>query len=737
MLYVCEKRKSGQRGDSMQAIIAEKSSQAQALAAPFKHRKKEGHIEIQPCETFPKGALLTWCAGHLFEIVEPYEMDESLKIWTLDKLPMVPADFKYKVIPEKTKRFKAVKEVLKNPKITEIIAAGDPAREGELIVQLVVKMSGVKKPMKRLWAQSLTPKSVKKAFDNLLDIKETQPLYFEAMARSYADWLIGMNASRVYTLLIKDKGVEDRSVFSCGRVQTPTLAMVVNREREIQSFVSEPFYELVGSFNVEGGQYKGKYMMKNGTRFDSKEQVEAIQNKCQDKLAAIDELYIENKKVQPPQFHSLSTLQALTNKRFKFSPKKTLEVLQSLYEKSYVSYPRTDSQYVTEGEAEAFPEILKNLKSLELYKDLIEGVERDITSDKRYVNTERVSDHYAVIPTETPPSLSELSEDEKKIYDIIVRSLIAAHYNPAEFSHTTIYTKVENHLFVTKGKQLLKEGWRKAMFDDTEENDKEDNDLLPDVQQGQTAKIEKLIIKEGKTSPPKRYTEGELITAMKNAGSVLEDKEIGKVLKSVSGLGEESTRSNIIERLKTLGYMEIIKNRVSPTQKAFILIDAVQNTVLSSPELTGRWEQRLKEIGEGKASAKNFIDQSKKLAEKIVNDAKGHASSWDFNVYIEKMAQEKFLGQCPKCGEGVADKGKFYGCSAFKSKNCNFTLNKKLLGKTLSETNMRKLLEKGKTNLIKGLKGKNDKEFDAYVVWKEKEAGSIGFEFKKTKVRAN
>jgi DNA topoisomerase-3 len=718
----------------LQAIVAEKGSQAEALAAPFKHRKKGSYIEIDPCDTFPKGAILTWCAGHLFEIVEPHEMDKKLKEWNLDTLPMIPEDFKYKLIPEKAKRFKAVKDVLTDPRIKEIIAAGDPAREGELIVQLVVRMTGVKKPMKRLWAQSLTPKSVKSAFNHLLPIEKTKPLYYEAMSRSYADWLIGMNASRVYTLLIKGKGVEDRSVFSCGRVQTPTLAMVVNREREIQNFVSTPFYELVGSFNVEGSQYEGKYTMKDGTRFDSKEKAEAIQKKCQGKPAAIDEINIEKKKVQPPQFHSLSTLQALTNKRFKFSPKKTLEVLQGLYEKSYVSYPRTDSQYVTEGEAEAFPEILQNLKSLDLYSSLIEGTERTISADKRYVNVERVSDHYAVIPTEKIPRLDELSEDEKKIYDIVVRSLIAAHYDAAEFSHTTIHTKVQDHLFVTKGKQLLKEGWRKVMFDDTEDDEKEDDKLLPHVQQGQSGKVEKIEIKEGKTNPPKRYTEGELITAMKNAGSVLEDKEIGKVLKSVSGLGEESTRSNIIERLKTLGYMDIVKNRVVPTQKAFILIDAVQNTVLASPELTGRWEQRLKEIGQGKASAKNFIDQSKKLANKIVSEAKKQSYEWQFDQYIKKMQEEKYLGQCPKCGAGVLDKGNFYGCSAYKSVNCDFTLNKKILGKTLSAANMRKLLDKGKTNLIKGFKGKS--EFDAYVAWKDKAEGSIHFEFKKGNVKS-
>lgn len=725
----------------MQAIIAEKSSQAEALAAPYKHKKKGSYIEIDPCMTFPEGALLTWCAGHLFEIVEPHEMDSSLKEWKIETLPMLLQDFRYKVIPDKAKRFKAVKEVLTNPKIKEIIAAGDPAREGELIVQLVVKMSGVKKPMKRLWAQSLTLKSVKHAFDNLLDIKVTQPLYFEAMARSYADYIIGLNSTRIFSLLIQEKvqaknqgKIQGNSLFSVGRVQTPTLAMVVNREREIQNFVSKPFYELISCFDIEDNQYEGKCTMESGTRFESKEKAKEIQIKCQGKPATISELQIEEKKVQPPQFHSLSSLQALANKRFKMSPKLTLEILQSLYLKSFVSYPRTDSQYVTEGEAEAFPEILNNLKQLEPYSGLIEGIERSISDDKRYVNVERVSDHYAVIPTEKTPSLEELSKDEKKIYDIIVRSLIAAHYEAATFSHTTIQTNVGEHVFITKGKQLLKEGWRKVMFDSEEEDNKEEEALLPNVQKDQSGIAKSISLKEGKTSPKKRYTEGELILAMKNAGSEVQDSEISKVLKSVSGLGEESTRSNIIERLKQLEYIEVVKNHVAPTQKAFILIDAVQDTVLASPELTGRWEQRLKEIGNGEVSAKNFIEQSKKLAEKIVRGAKQQADSWNFTSYIQKMEEDKYVGPCPKCGAGVMDKGSFYGCSAYKSTNCDFTLNKKLLGKTISEANIQKLLEKGKTNLIKGLKGKS--EFDAYVVWKDKTEGSIGFEFKKEKSKS-
>lgn len=716
----------------MQAIVAEKALQAQALAAPFKHAKKGSHIEIAPCGMFPQGALMTWCSGHLFEIAEPHVMNPALKKWRLDTLPMIPESFKYQVIPSKASRFKAVKSVLTDPRVREIIAAGDPAREGELIVRLAVRMSGVNKPMKRLWVNSLTPKAVEHAFHNLLSIESTKPLYFEAMARSYADWLIGMNASRVYTLLIQSKGAE-RSVFSVGRVQTPTLALIVNREREIQEFVSKSFFEVVGSFHMDGKIYEGKYTMESGTRFDEKEDAEAIQQATNGKEASVEKVKNEQKHVQPPSFHSLSTLQALANKRFKYSPKKTLEITQSLYEKSYVTYPRTDSNHITKGEAEAFPEILQRLGTLAPYGELTANTSRSILSDKRYVNEKLVSDHYAIIPTEKMPNLDRLSSDEKKIYDIIARSLIAAHYGPAIFSHTSIETHVSDHKFMTKGKQLLSPGWRTVIFNQDKEEEDDENKLLPNVLEKERGIAQPVKVTEGKTTPPKRYTEGELITAMKNVGQSVEDKEMGKVLKAVSGLGEESTRSNIIERLKQLEYIEIVQHRVAPCQKAFILIDAVKDTLLASPELTGRWEQRLKEIGKGDAPPKNFIDQSKKLADKIVQDAIQQSSSWDLQGYTAKIHEDKQLGKCPKCGAGVVDKVRIYGCSAYKTANCNFTLTKKLLGKSISERNVRRLLEKGKTNLIKGFKGK--KPFDAYLIWKDKAEGSIQFEFRKAAER--
>lgn len=716
----------------MQAIIAEKASQAQALAAPFRHVKKGTHIEIAPCPLFPNGALLAWCSGHLFEIVPPHEMDPKLKRWHLETLPMIPETFKYKVIPSKTSRFKAVKDIIRNPAVTEIIAAGDPAREGELIVQLVVRMSGINKPMRRLWVSSLTPRAVEQAFASLRPIEETMPLYHEAMARSYADWLIGMNASRAYTLLIQSKTQgAGRDVYAVGRVQTPTLALVVKREREILDFVSKPFYEVVASFNMDGAMYEGKWTKEKETRFYEKEQAEAIRDECMGREAEAAKVKTENKAVPPPSFHSLSTLQALANKRFNFSPKKTLEVTQSLYERSYVTYPRTDSNHVNPEEAAVFPAILEKLSGLEPYRKWAAETTRTILSDKRYVDAKKVSDHYAIIPTEKVPSLHSLSSDEQKIYDMIARSLIAAHYRPALFAHSTIETYIGLHAFITTGKRLLEPGWRPVLF----EKEKDDV-LLPDVKEGQKGIAEEVKVVEGKTVPPKRYTEGELITAMKNVGYTVDDKELGKVLKSVSGLGEESTRSNIIERLKQLDYMKVEEHRVVPTAKAFILIDAVEDTLLASPELTGRWEQRLKQIGKGEAPANVFIEQSKRLAQKIVQDAIEHSAGWAFDAPAKTAVRSnQQLGSCPKCGSPVIDKSKFYGCSAYQSSKCDFTLGKKMLGKSLSAANVKKLLNTGKTNLIKGFKGK--RPFDAYLVWQEKGEGTVQFEFKTPKPSKN
>jgi DNA topoisomerase III len=715
----------------MKVIIAEKPDQGVTLASPFKSKKHQGYIEIYPNELFPKGAFMTWAVGHLFQLAPPEHYRPEWKKWVIDTLPIIPERFEYELEQSKAKQFKIIKELLRKPEVTEIIHAGDAGREGELIIRNIIQMSGVKKPMKRLWISSLTPKAIYEGFKSLLDESETRNLYYEAYARACADWLVGMNASRIYSILLKKKGMND--VFSAGRVQTPTLALIVKREKEIENFKSEPFWEVLATFNIDGKQYEGKWVKDNESRLKDKELAKKIAEFCRNKAAEVKEVNTERKEFQPPLLFNLSSLQATANKLYQFSPKKTLDVLQSLYQKGIVSYPRSDSNYVTRGEAETFPDILQKVSRLPEYKDLFPLPNPSIIHNKRYVNEKKVTDHYAIIPTEQVTDPSKLSNDERKIYDLVVRRLIAAHYEQAIFDYTTIITLVDKRVeFVSKGKQQIQEGWRKVIFQREQDDDLA---ILPDVQQGEKGYVEKVKVKEGKTQPPKRYTEGQLITLMKTAGKFLDNEELEKVLMKTEGLGTEATRAGIITMLKERKYIEVKKNQVYATDKGKVLIEAIGDKILASPEMTAKWEQRLSEIGEGKASATNFMEQVKKLSAKIIQDAIEMSETWNFTGLDTESIQRtkskttlgKSVGTCKLCGGTVIDKGEFYGCANYAKTKCSFTISKIILGKKISQTNVKKLLQHGKTDMIKGFK-KGEKTFDAFLVWDEKQK-KLSFSF--------
>ncbi|KKI92655.1 DNA topoisomerase III [Bacillus sp. SA1-12] len=710
----------------MKVIIAEKPDQASTLCSQFQRVKKDGYYEIKPNELFPNGAYCTWAIGHLTQLMAPEDYHSEWKKWTLSTLPIIPEKFKYEVTKSKAKQYQIVSQLIKNPAVKEIIHAGDAGREGELIIRNIIQLSGVKKPMKRLWISSLTPASILQGFRQLLKEENTRNLYYEAYSRACADWLVGMNASRVYSILLKEKGMND--VFSAGRVQTPTLALIVQREKEIEEFKPEPFWEVVATFGIEGKKYKGKWQKDQQTRVMDKELAEKIAAFCKGKPAKIKELITERKEYQPPFLFNLSSLQAAANKVYKFSPKKTLDIVQSLYQKGIVSYPRSDSTFVTKGEAELFPEILAKLSAFDDYKDLFPLPMSSILNNPRYVNEKKVTDHYAIIPTEQVKDPKKLSSDEEKMYDMIVRRLIAAHYDKAIFDYSTLTTLVDGRAeFITKGKQQIQEGWRKVIYQDEKEKDQ----LLPNVKQGDTGQVEKVETKESKTQPPKRFTEGQLITLMKTAGKYLDNDELEKVLSKVEGLGTEATRAGIITMLKDRKYIEIKKNQVFATDKGKVLIKAIGDQILASPEMTAKWEQRLSEIGEGQASPSVFMEQTKKLSTKIVNDAIAVAPNWNFEAFqidtIQRSSSRytlgKKVGKCKLCDGNVVDKGQFYGCSNYKTANCHFTISKLILGKKITKTNVQKLLKEGSTNLIKGFK-KGEKTFDAKLEWKN---GKIGF----------
>lgn len=708
----------------MKLIIAEKPDQGRTLASVFKTKKGQGFIEILPNEIFPKGAYVTWAIGHICELVPPEKYNSEWKKWSLQTLPMIPSQFQYVVTKDKFKQFAIIKNLIQDTKVTEIIHAGDAGREGELIIRNILRLTKAPQPMKRLWISSLTPKSIKEGFQKLLNENDTRNLYYEAYTRACADWIVGINASRLYSILLKEKGFSD--VFSVGRVQTPTLALIVKRELEIENFVSEPFWEVFAQFNMNGKKYRGKWEKDGDSRIKTKELAEKIAAFCQQKTAKIKEVQSEKKEFQPPMLYNLSALQADANRIFKFPPKKTLDVLQGLYQRGIVSYPRSDSRFVTPGEAEMFPEILRKLEGKSQYKELFPLPISSIKNNKRYVNEKKVTDHYAIIPTEQVPNIEKLSNDEQKIYDLIVKSLLAAHYEKTIYEYTTVTTLVDGRaIFLSKGRVLLQEGWKKVI----PSNEKDGDPELPPLQQGETGTVVKAEVKESKTQPPKRYTEGQLITLMKTAGKHIEDKELEKVLMKTEGLGTEATRAGIITMLKDRKYIEIRKNLVYATAKAKILISAIGEELLASPEMTAKWEQRLKEISEGAASPKQFMESTNKMITHLVTNTAEHSQGWTFGDDLkENFVPREFkkrgsttkLGNCKLCDGNVVDKGNFYGCSNYQKNSCNFTISKKMLGKNITQAQVKKLLKDGITDPIEGFQSK-EKTFSAKLTWDEKE----------------
>lgn len=701
-------------------ILAEKPDQGRKLAAPFPFVKKEGYLEIQKCADFPDGANVTWAIGHLVELKNPDEYKDEWKKWRLETLPIIPNQFMYKVSKGKAKQFKIVKQLLKEA--DEIIIGTDPAREGENIARLLIMMAGANnKPVKRLWTSSLTENAIKKGFSELYDGSKTIHLFHEAQARQISDWLVGLNASRLYTLHLQKKGIRD--VFSVGRVQTPVLKLIYDRQKEIENFKPEPFFELQASFKVEKGEYKGKLK----GRFKTSEELFAavapdITENQKTYDAHVKSMDITEKRVPSPKLHSLSTLQAKLNKQRKMSPSQVLKTAQSLYEKGYISYPRTDSQYITDEE---FSYIKANISHYQQAVSVSFPPVR-FTPSKRYVDSKRVSDHYAIVPTEkkvSPAVFNSFSYEQKSAYEEIVKTTLGMFMDDYVYDETTIMTSIGKNDFISKGKTLKNQGWKSLYQKEAEdEDDKKDEQMLPAVVQGEEAKAA-VGVKDGMTQAPKPYTQGQLITLMKTAGKHVEDKEMRDALNSTEGLGTEATRSGIIDTLLMRKFIEVKKNEVFVTNKGEILCVAVEGTLLAKPEMTAKWEVYLKGIGSGEKSKDVFIETAKKFCYTLLDQASASMDKLEVKAQPAIETREKIC-LCPACKTGgIMDRKTFYGCSDYKS-GCKQTFPKKLLGKSISASQIRQLCEKGKTAKLKGFKGK--KTFDASLVLKE---GKIEFSF--------
>lgn len=710
-------------------ILAEKPSQAKAYADAFSVKKHEGYLEINPCPTFPEGAYITWGIGHLVELKEPKAYDPKWDKWSLNSLPILPDRYEFQVAKGKFKQFTIVKKLMKAT--DTVINACDVDREGSNIFYSIYNQTGARgKIIKRLWINSLEVEEVRKGFAHLQENRKDLLLYEEAKARQISDWLVGMNGSRLYSLLLQSQGIKE--VFPIGRVQSPTIFLIYQRQMEIENFVSEPFFEIEAVFTAETGKYKGKAKAKEPKREIIQELLakHAIQPNSPGIVTSVEK---HDKRIPPPQLHSLSTLQATANRLWKISPANVLKTMQVLYEKKLVTYPRTDSRYITPSE---FSYLAAQVAD---YQQLI-GQSFPISSlspKKRYVDSSKVQEHYAIIPTKKIPSqaaIAKLSSIERNLYEEIVCTTLAMFHTDYLYTETKVTTVVNGLPFFTTGKTERDKGWKALFLRSSKENEKEEP-TLPSLYEQEKVTSE-IAIKEGKTVPPKPYTEGQLIAMMKTCGKLVEDKEETEILKEVEGLGTEATRSGIIETIKRHGYIEVKKNIVSITDKGRVLCQAIEGNLLASPSMTAKWETYLRKIGNGEGSQERFLESIAKFIHSLLQEVPNQLKLKNIDIKLAptKTSNSKYssfkqepIALCPKCKEGsiVARKG-FYGCTNYK-KGCTQTFNGFFLKKKITPSQIKLLCTKGKTNEIKGFVAENGQTFNASLSFSE---GKIKLEFK-------
>ncbi|HAR1670510.1 TPA: DNA topoisomerase III [Enterococcus faecium] len=601
-----------------------------------------------------------------------------------------------------------------------IVIATDSDREGEAIARLIINLSGnSRKTIKRLWINSLETSEIKKGFQNLKDGQAFYSTYKEAETRQIADWLVGINLTRLYTLYMQKNGM--RGVFSVGRVQPPTLFLIYQRNEEIKHFVSKLFYELYATFTHSNGKYKGKYK----ERFDTLENLDGFKETNQleqAENAEVTNVKVEEKRQYAPKLFSLSDLQSFANKRFKYSADKTLSIAQKLYEKKVLSYPRSDTNYIGSPE---FDYLKSNLSR---YLELA-GVgisEPQLNENKRYVDGSKVQEHYAIIPTKTLPKLSDVTKDEKNIYLLVLYRTLAIFEKPYIYDETTIDTAINQVLFQSKGKTEKERGWKRLYKQ--EEKDKDDP-LLPEVTVNDSVAFA-LETKEGKTQPPNYYTEGTLLTVMKHVGRAMDDKDSKDILKETEGIGTEATRASIIETLKKQDYITISKSKIYVTEKGELLCRIIAEDEIANAGMTAQWERYLKKIRSQQGTQEAFLGSIERFVQHLIEKVPQNFQDKKENIadVVGHMEQENVMGACPKCQNSVVDKGKFYGCSGYKD-GCKFTLPKRWSQKALTKKNVQDLLSKRETSLIKGFKSKKGSNFSAKLTLNDEM--KLAFEFPK------
>lgn len=677
-------------------MISEKKSLQDTTKAVYEKYKNQIPYEID----------FVPFAGHVVSLAMPEDYNPKWKKWNLQDLPIIPNQFKYQMIQDKARYYKEAAEKLKKGNYDYICNNCDPGREGQLIFHaFITTLKGKVPPIKRLWALDTTEESIKEALLNMRD--ESEPslkgLIDASFLRSYMDWLVGMNFSRAVTMTSNEK-------VSLGRVMTPTLNIVVQRELELQNFKPKDFWQIQADFD----QYKGVYFDDSGiVNFFDRNEAEQTLKKI-GKQGTIKKVERKTSRSYAPRLHSLADLQSEANELFGYTMNETLAIVQSLYEKKLLSYPRTDSSYITSALASKFPNMLKPILEIPYLKSDVENILKDhslinqVANNKSYVNDKKVSDHYAITPTGVVPDFSKLTQDEKNIYETVAKRLVAIFLPPEVTDRTTIITESNGLLFRTTGKILKDPGYTRIY------NKKYKDVVLPDVKEGEMYNIVGVRLNQGKTKPPPRYTDKTLGNIMENVARLVEDDEMKLILKEKKGLGTPATRGSIVEKLVQLKMIERKNKKFYATNYGISIIQSLEGQDIIQPELTATWESKLADVEKGKMTKKQFYDEMivyiQEETEKLTNmktNIVGGSSEKNSNA-------RKEIGTCPACGHKVIEGKKYYLCEKYKN-GCDFILGKKYFNAKLTVTEVKKILNGKET---KELSMSNDtKKWKARLVF--------------------
>src|SRR5881397_3740828 len=710
-------------------VIAEKPSVARDIvdAQPGSFENNDSYYESED-------TIVTFAVGHLLELINPEDYDERFKKWRMADLPIVPDEFKLRPRDKKSeKQLKAIHKLLERDDVDRVVNACDAGREGELIFAYIYESTGAKKPVDRLWISSMTKTAIKEGFEKLRPGEQLAQLEAAARSRSEADWLVGMNATRAAT--IRGRAWVG-GVVSLGRVQTPTLALMVKREREIQAFVPEPYWLVHAQFDP---RYEGLWFEGDETRLKEGKRAEEIAAKVSGADGVVESVERKEQSERAPLLYDLTSLQRDANRRFGFSARRTLQAAQSLYEdKKAITYPRTSSRYLS---GDMVPFLKPTAETLVPIGEFAAAARYVLGLDQlplqRVVNDARVSDHHAIIPTDVEHDVSRFSPDERRVFDLVARRFLAVFHPSARYQRTEVVTLVEEERFRTRGKITLEPGWRrvyglesdldKQAGKTADEDAGDESAELPKLEQGQSVKCVKAEFEDKQTKPPPRYTEATLLSAMETAGKRIDDEELREAMKE-SGLGTPATRAETIETLIRREYIERAGKDLQPTPKGLQVITMLEEHPLTSHELTGEWEKRLADIEHGSGDRKEFIDGIVDLATQTVEQIAA--------LDKEKLRPERVeLGPCPRCGaetgEIIRENSRAYGCTSWKSREepgCGYVIWKRVAGRTLTPEIARQLLEEGKTKeVISGFRSRAGKPFRARLVLNDE--GKVEFDF--------